>query len=75
MLNCAHGIECNLLIFDEVFDGSLDGNGASDLMMILEHFSDKNVVIISHRSENVVDKIDRHLVIKMANGFSAVSNA
>lgn len=69
------GIECNLLIFDEVFDSSLDGNGAGDLMMILEHFSDKNIVIISHRSEHVVDKIDRHLVIKMNNGFSTLEAA
>ena len=51
-----NSLSTNLLILDEVFDSSLDGNAADDLLKILQNISNEsNVFVISHR-ENLHDK-------------------
>lgn len=61
---------CNLLFFDEIFDSSLDAQGAEDLMVILGALGDVSVYIISHRGDQFVEKVDRHIVIENTNNFS-----
>jgi len=63
-------VDTNLLILDEIFDGSLDQNGNSDLGWILKTFDEKtNVFVISHR-DNMVDKFDRCLRFEKHKNFS-----
>jgi DNA repair exonuclease SbcCD ATPase subunit len=53
-----NSLNTNLLILDEIFDSSLDGNAADDLLKILQNISqDSNIFIISHR-ENLHDKFE-----------------
>jgi DNA repair exonuclease SbcCD ATPase subunit len=52
-----NSIDTNLLILDEVFDGSLDTMGSEDLMKILQNMKDTNLVVISHKVE-LLDKFD-----------------
>ena len=67
-----NSVDTNLLILDEIFDGSLDQSGNSDLGWILKTFDDStNVFVISHR-DNMVDKFDRCLRFEKHKNFSYV---
>ena len=68
-----NSVDTNLLILDEIFDGSLDQNGNSDLGWILKTFDEKtNVFVISHR-DNMTDKFDRCLRFDKHKNFSYVT--
>ena len=65
-----NSVNANIMIFDEVFDSSLDEQGTEDLMAILSEFEDNTTAfVISHRN-NMEDKFDRHLRFHKENGFS-----
>jgi DNA repair exonuclease SbcCD ATPase subunit len=69
-----NSVDTNLLILDEIFDGSLDQSGNSDLRWILNSFDDKtNVFVISHR-DNISDKFDRCLRFEKHKNFSYVTD-
>jgi DNA repair exonuclease SbcCD ATPase subunit len=66
-----NSISTNLLIMDEVFDGSLDSGGTDDLLKILNVLTkDSNVVIISHKTDQLLDKFDRVVSFKKLKNFS-----
>jgi len=47
----------NLLIMDEVFDSSLDSTGTDEFMkIVMDIVSDTNVFIISHKTDQLVDR-------------------
>ena len=47
-----NSVDTNLLILDEIFDGSLDQTGTSDLGWILRNFDENTkVYVISHKQE------------------------
>lgn len=62
----------NVLILDEVFDGSLDTEGNEDLMNIINEFSSSKIVVISHKPEAYIEKFKRVLQVKKNSGFSAM---
>jgi DNA repair exonuclease SbcCD ATPase subunit len=65
-----NSVNCNILIFDEVFDGSLDGFGADEFLKIIRYVvKDTNVFVISHKSD-LQDKFDRTLKFEKKSGFS-----
>lgn len=64
-------VSTNLLIFDEIFDSSLDSTGVDDMMTVLGTLQDKNLIVISHRDQ-ISDKFDRNLVVTKERGFSVV---
>ena len=65
-------MDTNLLILDEIFDGSLDQNGSSELGWILKNFDDNtNVFVISHR-ENMEDKFHKTWKCEKIKNFSTV---
>lgn len=68
-----NSVSTNLLILDEVFDGSLDGTGQEELMKILS-VSDKstNIFVISHTKEHLADKFDNVLKFEKEKGFSVL---
>tara|TARA_Y100000592_G_C5466661_1_gene317135 strand:+ start:897 stop:2615 length:1719 start_codon:yes stop_codon:yes gene_type:complete len=64
----------NLLILDEVFDGSLDNSGADDFMKLLQSLGGKsNVFVISHRTDTIVDKFSNVLKFEKKNNFSQIA--
>jgi chromosome segregation ATPase len=66
----------NLLILDEVFDGSLDAVGNDELLTIITDLaSEANIFVISHRSEGMTDKFERTLRFEKSKNFSEVSTA
>jgi DNA repair exonuclease SbcCD ATPase subunit len=68
-----NSLNTNLLILDEIFDSSLDGNAADDLLKILQNISqDSNIFIISHR-ENLHDKFENVIKFIKHKNFSRIS--
>ncbi len=68
-----NSVDTNLLILDEIFDGSLDQNGSSELGWILRNFDDNtNVFVISHK-ESLEGKFDRTLKFEKVKNYSVVN--
>jgi ABC-type multidrug transport system ATPase subunit len=64
---------CNLLIMDEVLDGSLDSDSSIDLLQILDTFSsDTNIFVISHRPDLYYDKFRNIITFKKTKNFSKI---
>lgn len=62
---------CNLLVLDEVFDSSLDGTGMDEFMKLLKGMGSRcNIFVISHKSDQLMDKFQDVLVFKKKNNFS-----
>ena len=67
-----NSVDTNILILDEIFDGSLDQNGTGELGWILRNFDDNtNVFVISHK-ESLEGKFDRTLMCEKIKNFSVV---
>jgi DNA repair exonuclease SbcCD ATPase subunit len=65
-----NSVDTNLLILDEIFDGSLDQSGTSDLGWILRNFDDStNVFVISHKTI-LDDKFDRTITVSKDKNYS-----
>ena len=62
---------CNLLVLDEVFDSSLDGTGMDEFMKLLKAMGARcNIFVISHKSDQLIDKFQEVLTFKKKNNFS-----
>ncbi len=60
------------IAIDEIFDGSLDQSGTSDLGWILRNFDDNtNVFVISHKSI-LDDKFDRTITVSKDKNYSVM---
>ena len=67
-----NSVDTNLLILDEIFDGSLDQSGTSDLGWILRNFDENtNVFVISHKS-TLDDKFDRTISVSKDKNYSVL---
>ena len=67
-----NSVDTNLLILDEIFDGSLDQSGTSDLGWILRNFDDNtNVFVISHKTL-LDDKFDRTITVNKDKNYSTL---
>ena len=61
----------NLLILDEIFDSSLDGFGTEYFTKIIKYVvSDANVFVISHKTDELIDKFDNIIKFDKIKGFS-----
>jgi DNA repair exonuclease SbcCD ATPase subunit len=61
----------NLLILDEVFDSSLDAVGTEEVIKILQGMGgSSNIFVISHKSDQLLDKFQNILTYKKVNNFS-----
>lgn len=70
-----NSLSTNILLLDEVFDSSLDGNSADDLLKILNDISkDTNVFIISHR-ENLFEKFSKMIKFTKNKNFSSIEGS
>ena len=61
----------NLLIMDEVFDSSLDVSGTDEFLKIINDLTlDTNVFIISHKTDQLVDKFTNVIRFEKHQNFS-----
>lgn len=65
----------NLLIMDEIFDGSLDASGTEELVSLIQSITgDSNVFVISHRSADVLyDKFQSVIRFEKHGNFSRIA--
>jgi ABC-type Mn2+/Zn2+ transport system ATPase subunit len=64
----------NLLILDEVFDSSMDVQGSDELMKILQTLAgDTNVFVISHKTDQLVDKFANVIRFEKHKNFSRMA--
>lgn len=64
----------NLLILDEVFDGSLDAQGSEELLNIIKGLTNEsNTFVISHKTDAYLDKFHRVLRFEKSKNFSQMS--
>ena len=67
-----NSVNCNLILFDEVFDGSLDVTGTDDFLKIIRYIlKDSNVFVISHKS-GIEDVFDTVYKAEKQKGFSTL---
>ena len=69
-----NSVNCNLLILDEILDGSLDDSATDAFLDILKTIdSNVRVFVISHKNpESMGDKFKNRIVFKKRNNFSAL---
>ena len=69
-----NSLNCNLIIFDETFDSSLDGFGTDEFMKIIRFvIKDANTFVISHK-EGMRDKFLNVLKFEKVRGFSRLAS-
>jgi ABC-type molybdenum transport system ATPase subunit/photorepair protein PhrA len=64
----------NLLILDETFDSSLDGDGVENLLRILNTLTATNVFVITHKPDSMVDKMASKLEFAKSGNFSTLKS-
>lgn len=65
----------NLLIMDEVFDGSLDVQGGDELIKIIQSVvGDSNIFVISHKTDQLMDKFEHTIKFEKYKNFSRIAN-
>ena len=70
-----NSVSTNLLILDEIFDSSLDGFGTDYFTRIIKYVvTDANVFVISHKTDELVDKFDNILKFDKVKGFSKLTS-
>jgi DNA repair exonuclease SbcCD ATPase subunit len=68
-----NSVNCNLLILDEIFDSSLDDFGTDYFSSIIKFvIKNSNIFIISHKTEELLDKFDSVIKFEKKKGFSVM---
>lgn len=69
-----NSINTNLLIMDEVFDSSLDSNGTDEFLKLLNNLTkETNTFIISHKTDQLIDKFENVIKFQKKQNFSKVA--
>ena len=65
----------NLLVLDEIFDSSLDGQGTDDFFKIINSLEKENIFIISHKGDILFDKFKNVVKFEKYKNFTRLQNA
>ena len=66
-----NSVNTNLLVLDEILDGSLDANGTDEFLKIIKSLTDgTNTFIISHKQDQLLDKFDKTYKFLKVKNFS-----
>ena len=65
----------NLLVLDEIFDSSLDGQGTDDFFKIIKSMPKENIFIISHKGDILFDKFTNIIKFEKEHNFTRLQNA
>ena len=68
-----NSVDTNLLILDEIFDGSLDQSGTSDLGWILRNFDESTKVFVISHKQGMDDKFDRTITVEKNKNYSTLN--
>jgi DNA repair exonuclease SbcCD ATPase subunit len=65
-----NSVNTNLLILDEIFDSSLDGQGMDDFFKIIKSLTNENIFIISHKGDILFDKFTNIIKFEKYKNFT-----
>ena len=68
-----NGVNTNLLILDEIFDSSLDGQGTDDFFKIIKTMTKENIFIISHKGDILFDRFTEVVRFEKFKNFTRLS--
>ncbi len=65
-----NSVSTNLMVLDEVFDSSLDGQGTEEFLKIIKYvIEDANIFVISHKT-GLDDRFENVVRFEKVKGFS-----
>ena len=67
-----NSVNTNLLILDEIFDSSLDGQGTDDFFKIVKTLTKENIYIISHKGDIMFDKFTNIIKFEKYQNFTRI---
>jgi DNA repair exonuclease SbcCD ATPase subunit len=67
-----NSVNTNLLILDEVFDGSLDGNGTEYVMQMINTLAENNNIFVISHKDALNDKFRSQIKFIKKNNFSLI---
>lgn len=70
-----NNLNTNLLVFDEILDGSIDTGGADAFIDLIQTMQDINIFVVSHSPDRWSDKFRGNLVFGKEGGFSKLLTA
>ena len=63
----------NLIVFDEVLDGSLDSTAVEYFLNLMREIAQKhNIFVITHKSDLFVDRFEKIIKVKKVSGYSVL---
>ena len=65
-----NSVNTNLLVLDEIFDSSLDGQGTDDFFKIIKAMTKENIFIISHKGDIMFDKFTNIVKFEKYKSFT-----
>lgn len=69
-----NSVNTNLLILDEVFDSSLDSSGTDEFLKLIQDLAGgTNTFIISHKTDQLVDKFEKIIKFQKRKNFSKIA--
>lgn len=68
-----NNLSCNVLLFDEMTDASMDFEGSEILGSMLSELDDTHVFVITHAPEKLQTYADGSINFKKENGYSKIS--
>jgi len=69
-----NSIDCNIMIFDETLDSSLDQSGVDSFIEISHGMKDLNVIVITH-TPHKLSSFNRKIEYKMIGNFSTMKES
>ena len=70
-----NSVNTNLLVLDEIFDSSLDGQGTDDFFKIIKTMTKENIFIISHKGDIMFDKFTNIVKFEKYKNFTRLQRA
>jgi DNA repair exonuclease SbcCD ATPase subunit len=70
-----NSVNTNLLVLDEIFDSSLDGQGTDDFFKIIKTMTKENIFIISHKGDILFDKFTDIVRFEKYKNFTRLQQA
>ena len=70
-----NSVNTNLLVLDEIFDSSLDGQGTDDFFKIIKTMTKENIFIISHKGDILFDKFTEIVKFEKYKNFTRLNQA
>lgn len=68
-----NSVSTNLLIMDEIFDSSVDNDGADNLMKLFDELEGTNLFVISHKTDWITDKFRGNMRFVKKGNFSRIA--